>query len=201
MFASSRSAQVALFTFLVCVLGLVAFRLYSPQLQAARPTTDRPPTAKPIDLNTADVAELRQLPGVGPNTADAILALRRETGPFQTVNDLNAVHGIGDKTLAKLRPLVTVNEPPVEQLERKPSPTLPAPTAAGKIQPGEPPIDVNTASEAELMRLPKVGAVTARAIIAARPFASVDDLDRVRGIGKKTLDALRPFVTAGAPRR
>lgn len=197
VFASSRSAQAALVAFLVCVVGLVAYRTYFPRLNA-RPTDDPTSpavTPKPIDLNTADRAELEQLPGVGPGLADAILSHRREAGPFRSVDELGDVYGVGDKTLAKLRPLLTVSEPGVEKLERKPTTPAVVRTAAGKIQPGEPPINVNTATEVELQRLPRVGPATARAIIAARPFKSVDDLDRVKGIGPKTLDALRPFVT------
>lgn len=198
-FRSSRTAQAVFGAFLLCVLGLVVYRTYAPRL-SARPTDD--PVAvtapKPVDLNTAGREELLQLPGVGPNLADAILTHRSTVGRFDSVDDLNDVNGVGDKTLAKLRPLLTVTEPTVEKLERKKA--VPPPAAVvktGKIQPGEPPIDVNTASEAELMRLPKVGPVLAKAIAAARPFKSVDDLDRVKGIGAKTLDGLRPFVTVG----
>jgi len=62
---------------------------------------------------------------------------------------------------------------------------------------GHPPIDVNAAGAAELMRLPGVGPVMAQNIIKAREekrFESVADLNRVKGIGPKTLDRLRPFV-------
>jgi competence protein ComEA len=89
----------------------------------------------------------------------------------------------------------------VDRLERKPRPEPPPPPArGGKVQPGEPKIDVNAANEAELQRLPRVGPVMAAAIVAARRdkrFETVDDLRRVKGIGAKTLDALRPFVTVG----
>ena len=57
-------------------------------------------------------------------------------------------------------------------------------------------INVNTATQAELETLPGIGASRAQAIIANRPFASVDDLDRVPGIGQATLERLRPLVTA-----
>jgi competence protein ComEA len=201
VFASSRSAQAALVAFVLCVVGLVAYHTYFPRLNAARPTDDPTSPAvtvapKPVDLNTADRGELEQLPGVGPSMVDAILSHRREVGQFHSVNYLGAVPGVGDKTLAKLRPLLTVSEPQTEKLERKKA-DPPVVTSGGKIQPGEPPINVNTASEAELMRLPRVGPATARAIIAARPFRSVNELDRVKGIGPKTLDVLRPFVTVG----
>jgi competence protein ComEA len=56
---------------------------------------------------------------------------------------------------------------------------------------------VNAAGLAELVRIPGVGPVTAQSILAARvdrPFASVDDLDRVSGIGPKTLEKIRPYV-------
>lgn len=55
-------------------------------------------------------------------------------------------------------------------------------------------IDVNTADEATLETLPGIGPVTARAIIAARPFKSVDDLASVPGIGPAKLADLRDRV-------
>ena len=62
----------------------------------------------PLDLNTADQAELEELPGVGPVTAEHILAWREENGQFTTVDELMEVSGIGEKTLATLRPHVRV---------------------------------------------------------------------------------------------
>jgi competence protein ComEA len=181
------------------MVGLLAYRGYGHRL-TARPTAHHPATiSRHVDLNTADRAELLQIPNVGPALADAILTHRRDRGQFAAVDDLNAVHGIGDRTLEKIRPWVTVPdaeppptpEPTVERLERKP--TAPPPTT-GKLRPGDPPLDVNAASEADLQRLPGVGPVTARKIVAARPFREPDDLLRVKGIGPKTMDRLRPLV-------
>ena len=62
----------------------------------------------PLDLNTADQAALEELPGVGPVTAEYILAWREENGQFTTVDELMEVSGIGEKTLATLRPHVRV---------------------------------------------------------------------------------------------
>lgn len=56
-------------------------------------------------------------------------------------------------------------------------------------------INVNTASAAELETLPGVGASRAAEIIAGRPYATVDDLQKVSGIGVKTVEKLRPLVT------
>jgi competence protein ComEA len=57
-----------------------------------------------IDLNRADAAALEQLPGVGPVLAERIVAYRQEHGPFQAIEDLLSVSGIGERTLESLRP-------------------------------------------------------------------------------------------------
>lgn len=56
------------------------------------------------------------------------------------------------------------------------------------------PIDLNLATQSQLEALPGVGPKTAAAIIAGRPYGSVDDLLRVKGIGEATLAKLRPYV-------
>ena len=61
-----------------------------------------------MDLNTAAVADLGRLPGVGKVRAQAIEAYRQEHGAFGTVDELLRVDGIGSKTLERLRPYVTV---------------------------------------------------------------------------------------------
>jgi competence protein ComEA len=61
-----------------------------------------------VNLNTADQAALDTLPGVGPVTADAILAWRDTNGGFTSVDELLEVDGIGEATLADLAPLVTL---------------------------------------------------------------------------------------------
>ena len=64
------------------------------------------------------------------------------------------------------------------------------------------PIDINTADAAALQGLPGIGETKAAAIIAHRdangPFASVDDLTNVKGIGEKTLEKLKEQITVGA---
>src|SRR5258706_494224 len=65
--------------------------------------------------------------------------------------------------------------------------------AAGKAPAGK--VDLNTADEKTLEGLPGVGAATAKAIIAARPFKSVDDLKKVKGIGDAKYAALKDKVT------
>lgn len=61
-----------------------------------------------VNLNTADQATLETLPGVGPVTAESILAWRTDNGGFTAVDELLEVDGIGEATLADLAPLVTL---------------------------------------------------------------------------------------------
>ncbi len=62
-----------------------------------------------VNLNTATQEQLESLNGVGPAKAQAIIDYRKKDGNFKTVDDLNNVPGIGDKTLEKLKPELTVS--------------------------------------------------------------------------------------------
>lgn len=62
--------------------------------------------SEPVDLNTATVEDLDALPGVGPVTAEAIVAWRAAHGRFDSVDQLGDVDGIGPARLEKLRELV-----------------------------------------------------------------------------------------------
>lgn len=62
-----------------------------------------------IDINTASASELATLPGIGDSKAKAIVEYRA-ADPFQTVEDLKKVKGIGDKTFEALRPNLMVSE-------------------------------------------------------------------------------------------
>ena len=61
-----------------------------------------------IHINTASEEEILQLPGIGPAKAAAIIAYREEHGPFQKVEDLSNVTGIGEKTLEKIKEHIVV---------------------------------------------------------------------------------------------
>lgn len=61
-----------------------------------------------LDLNTATIAQLELLPGIGPAIAKRIVEYREQHGKFATLESLDAVKGIGPKTIARLRPLVTI---------------------------------------------------------------------------------------------
>lgn len=68
--------------------------------------------AGPVDLNSADAATLaRELKGVGPAKAEAIVAWREANGPFSNPEDIVLVQGIGERVLEDNRELLSVSEP------------------------------------------------------------------------------------------
>ncbi|MDP1877112.1 MAG: ComEA family DNA-binding protein [Actinomycetota bacterium] len=82
----------------------VVVTLDGPAAGAAVPAAATPV----VDLNRADQAALESLPGVGPVLAARVLAWRAANGSFRSVDELGEVAGIGQATLARLRPLVRV---------------------------------------------------------------------------------------------
>ena len=60
-----------------------------------------------VDVNSADIAELDSLPGVGPSIAKRIIEYREENGPFKRIEDLMNVQGIGEKKFLQLKDHVT----------------------------------------------------------------------------------------------
>ena len=91
-------------------LGGVVHTAHAVQGQPAAPR----PAAKPaasvamVNINTASVAELDALPGVGSKTAALIIEYRQKNGPFKKIEELMNVPGIGEKNFLKLKPQLTV---------------------------------------------------------------------------------------------
>lgn len=157
------------------------------------------PAAGKVDLNSADLKTLEALPGVGAATAKHIIAAR----PFKSVEDLKHVKGIGDAKFAALKDKVSVGRaaaapaPGPGGLAAPAAPAKPAAPVAKAAPAGL--VDLNGADAKTLEALPGVGAATAKAIIAARPFKGVDDLKKVKGIGDGVkFAALKDKVTVGA---
>ena len=80
----------------------------STQAKAQGPSAS---ASAPVNLNTASVAQLETLPGIGKATAERILEYRTKNGSFKKVEDLMNVRGVGEKSFLKLKPLVTVTPP------------------------------------------------------------------------------------------
>lgn len=62
-----------------------------------------------VNINVADAKQLESLPGVGPTTAQAIIAYRTSHGPFRSVDDLGKVKGIGPSKLEQIRAQASVS--------------------------------------------------------------------------------------------
>jgi competence ComEA-like helix-hairpin-helix protein len=154
-----------------------------------------------LDPDHATAAELDRLPGVGPGIAAAMVREREAHGPYRSAENLTRVRGIGPATLEKLLPHLrfesSPGKGPASPGVRSPSATPPAASRRTTAPDTLRPVDLNTADEATLQTLPGVGPALARRILEARkerPFRSVDDLTRVRGIGPATLRRLRGRV-------
>jgi competence ComEA-like helix-hairpin-helix protein len=84
-----------------------------PPPEAASRQRPLPPPLAPgsVNINRASREELVGLPGIGPKTAEKIIAFRHDHGPFTSADDLLAVSGIGPKKLARIQPYLRWNEP------------------------------------------------------------------------------------------
>jgi competence protein ComEA len=96
-----RRFTIVLFACAVLGLPLAASAQDKPAPAAARPATL-------VNLNTATMAQLETLPGVGPKTAARIVEYRQKSGGFKKIEELMNVKGIGEKAFLKLKPQITV---------------------------------------------------------------------------------------------
>ena len=99
-----RGIRAPRHVFFLLLLGLAL-----PPLAVAQEKKET--SSKLLDLNTATVEQLEELPEIGPTTAKAIVRFREKSGPLRRVEDLLAVRGITKRRLEKIRPLVTVTPP------------------------------------------------------------------------------------------
>jgi competence protein ComEA len=145
------------------------------ETKAARPLEP----GEQIDLNTADLSDLRRLPGIGPARAAAIQRDRATRGPYGSVEDLVDIPGFGEGIVERLRP--HVRQDPVGF-------SPPAFSGVGLL-------DLNRAQTHELEQITGIGPALAARIAAARAhnggFRDLDELVEIPGIGPKTMQILR----------
>ena len=186
----------------VLAMALLAWRGYGMSRWSLRPAPiAREEWISPIDLNEARRADLRTIPGVGEKLADRIVEHREANGPFTSLDELRQVSGVGPATLTRLRAHLRVTRQPIVRGARPDTPDDKPASRTRKVTPAAK-IDLNRASADELRTLPGIGPALATRILDARrerPFRAVDDLRRVKGIGAKRLESLRPFVEVEAP--
>ncbi len=149
-----------------------------------------------VDINTATQAELEAVKGVGPATAKKIIDNR----PYKSLDELNKA-GLSAKKIGAMKSSLTVGEAPApvapaaaKEAKKKGEPA-PAAKAAEPAAAG--PVDLNSADQKALEALPGIGPAMAKKIMAARPFNSVDDLSKIKGMSKAKMAALKDKVTAG----
>ena len=204
-----HAVQSSLFVIIISVgIALVTHSLLRGSVQRPVANFGEPPLTR-IDLNQASRAELRLLPGVGESLAQRIEAYRILNGPYQSIDELRKVPGIGPLTIERLRAWLIVQAPlraaagdPDATAMPKAAVKLALPKTSKKEESLTESIDVNSATAAELQKLPGIGPKLSQRIVDTRTqavFKSVDELRRVPGIGPKILAKLRPYVTVGAP--
>jgi len=88
------------------VVGAPAPPVEAPAAGAGEPAAGRTTAGGKVDLNSATVAQLDGLPGVGPVTAQRIVDWRTRNGRFSRVDQLREIDGIGERKYAQLRELV-----------------------------------------------------------------------------------------------
>jgi competence protein ComEA len=168
----------------------------------------------PVDINSASQKDLEAVKGVGPATAKKIIAGR----PYKSVDELSKA-GLSAKAVASIKPFVTVGSaqtPPVaaaatkalaaktsvaattaaassEVTKSAKNVQTTAKSAATRLAPGTK-ININTADQATIEKLPEIGPVKAKAIIAGRPYNSIEDITKVKGIKGKTFDAVKDYI-------
>ena len=111
-FGLTRSDQMVLALLVVVALTLMVWhwaRLSGWGMRPVEVENLDPQTLEyRIDINTATWVEWTQLQGIGETLAERIVENRRTDGPFETIDDLRRVKGIGPKTLEKIRRYLTV---------------------------------------------------------------------------------------------
>lgn len=81
--------------------------------QPGEGSADTPPSpAWPININIATQSELENLPGIGPVIAQRIIEYRLEFGPFEKIEEIQEVTGIGETKFDQIKEYITVSQPP-----------------------------------------------------------------------------------------
>jgi competence protein ComEA len=140
-------------------------------------------TVSIVNINTAGIAELITLNGIGEVTAQAIIDYRSINGDFVTTEQIMDVKGIGPAKFEAIREYITVGDKETAVTEF--------------TEPEEEKVNLNTAAKDELMSFDGIGEVLADRIIDYREsfgFRSVEELKNIEGIGDVLYERIAPFA-------
>ena len=155
------------------LLSLVTIDLPESPAPAAPPPDEEIAEPASIDINRAAPEEWATLPGIGPYRAGRIVAFRERLGGFARVEQVGETYGIPDSVFQAIRSYLRPSPPPR-------------------------PLLVNQMDAEELAAHPYLPRTTAVIIVRYRdnhgPFASAEDLKKVRAVSTETLDALLPYL-------
>lgn len=200
------------FALMMCALFVLG--VGATPAQSAKKTDAQKSVAALVDINNATQKELEDIKGVGPASSKKIIAGR----PYKSVGELSKA-GLSAKAVEAMKPFVTVGKAqaaPVKAKAAKAATRVTAPVseavtdltkttkdvkatakstsaASAKLAPGTK-INMNTADQATLEKLPEIGPVKAKAIVDGRPYKAVEDVMKVSGIKGKTFDAIKDFI-------
>ena len=110
----SRVSALALSSvFIASVAAAAAGQDAGARQQPPKPASasSTPAASATLNINTATLADLQKLPGVGAATAERIIEYRQKNGPFKKIEEVMNVQGIGEKVFLTLRPQLTVGAP------------------------------------------------------------------------------------------
>lgn len=135
----------------------------------------------PIELNTADTAELQRLWGIGPVLSARIVRYRDLLGGFTSKEQLREVYGLADSVYDRIAPRVTVDTTRLQHL------------------------DINTATYGQLLRHPYLDKHQVAAIVRLREkqgaFRSLDDLHQIPIIEQETYTKITPYLSCNSQQK
>lgn len=103
----TRGDQTFVIVLVVIIGGLILWRLAPRATESAVEVVHADELRLQLEINSATWVEWMQLEGIGETTARKIVVDREQNGPFQSVDDLIRIKGIGPATLGKIRPHLT----------------------------------------------------------------------------------------------
>ncbi len=214
---AERNGSIVLMLLIVAMLGIrLALLLWQPSLPTGNLAAYQREIAAfeadtLLELNTASIESLEELPGIGPSMAERIVAYRIEVGGFSYIEQLMEIPGIGEAKLNGLRPYLSIDTTLAKILIRKPYNVLLEDTVKKqtttldtlplwpiKLKPGEK-LELNTAKIEDLQRLPGIGLAFAQRIHNYRErlggFYTVEQLKEISGLGEAKYIGLQPYLT------